>query len=161
MELTKAGGRARVCPGCVNTFASFAGRGNARVELSWGILRIWPGSCAKARGDLVFQFAVLLHCSALRGARAAYHAGWSHEREWAWLWLAPPARLRTYLSRVHFGAGILSRPVLSAGSCWRYLARGFSPEVAQASLAQLVEHALRKHTVVGSIPTGGYASHCR
>ena len=29
---------------------------------------------------------------------------------------------------------------------------------AQASLAQLAEHALRKRTVVGSIPTGGYAS---
>ena len=28
-----------------------------------------------------------------------------------------------------------------------------------ASLAQLVEHALRKRTVVGSIPTGGYYSH--
>jgi hypothetical protein len=28
---------------------------------------------------------------------------------------------------------------------------------AQASLAQLAEHALRKRTVVGSIPTGGYA----
>jgi len=29
---------------------------------------------------------------------------------------------------------------------------------AQASLAQLAEHALRKRTVVGSIPTGGYDS---
>ena len=29
---------------------------------------------------------------------------------------------------------------------------------AQASLAQLAEHALRKRTVVGSIATGGYAS---
>ena len=27
----------------------------------------------------------------------------------------------------------------------------------QASLAQLVEHALRKRRVVGSIPTGGFA----
>ena len=30
--------------------------------------------------------------------------------------------------------------------------------VSCASLAQLVEHALRKRTVVGSIPTGGYIS---
>ena len=29
----------------------------------------------------------------------------------------------------------------------------------EASLAQLAEHALRKRTVVGSIPTGGYMLH--
>ena len=30
-----------------------------------------------------------------------------------------------------------------------------------ASLAQLAEHALRKRTVVGSIPTGGFFISCR
>ena len=30
-------------------------------------------------------------------------------------------------------------------------------KIAVASLAQLVEHALRKRMVVGSIPTGGFA----
>ena len=33
----------------------------------------------------------------------------------------------------------------------------FEDRFAHASLAQLVEHALRKRTVVGSIPTGGFA----
>ena len=30
-------------------------------------------------------------------------------------------------------------------------------ECAMASIAQLAEHALRKRTVVGSIPTGGFS----
>ena len=33
------------------------------------------------------------------------------------------------------------------------------PDAASASLAQLVEHALRKRMVVGSIPTGGLRAH--
>ena len=35
--------------------------------------------------------------------------------------------------------------------------RFFFQNFACASLAQLAEHMLRKHRVVGSIPTGGYA----
>ena len=34
--------------------------------------------------------------------------------------------------------------------------RSSGPHAASASLAQLVEHALRKRMVVGSIPTGGF-----
>ena len=45
----------------------------------------------------------------------------------------------------------------------RFLSRSTLPGLEfenRASLAQLAEHALRKHMVVGSIPTGGLLAKC-